>query len=306
MITKLPEVKHIYENHHLDSTRWQNFTPREDDIVIATPYKSGTTWMQNIIMHLVFQDFEPRYAGDYSPWLDMRLNSVEEMLHNLEGQQQRRFIKTHLPLDGLKFFPQVKYIVVNRDARDVFMSLWNHYSNYTDEFYETVNDIEDGTLSLPHCPDDIRKFWQMWITKGFFEWESEGYPFWSNLRHVQTWWNYKHLANILFVHYSDLLSDLEGEIRRIAAFLEIALSDDMLLKIVEVTTFETMKQNIIKLNPESKTFKGGRQTFFYKGTNGRWRGVLTEDDLKLYEATKTRELTPDCALWLENGRLGEA
>jgi aryl sulfotransferase len=30
----------------------------------------------------------------------------------LEAQEHRRFIKTHLPLDGLPYFPQVKYIRV--------------------------------------------------------------------------------------------------------------------------------------------------------------------------------------------------
>jgi hypothetical protein len=28
----------------------------------------------------------------------------------------------------------------------------------------------------PFCPDDIREFWQLWITRGWFEWENEGYP----------------------------------------------------------------------------------------------------------------------------------
>jgi len=31
----------------------------------------------------------------------------------------------------------------------------------------------------------------------------------------------RHLPNILFVHYNDLKADLEGEMRRIARFLEI-------------------------------------------------------------------------------------
>jgi aryl sulfotransferase len=39
----LPERSRTYQNHHLDSTRWDGFTPRPDDIVIATPYKAGTT-----------------------------------------------------------------------------------------------------------------------------------------------------------------------------------------------------------------------------------------------------------------------
>lgn len=301
MITKLPEVKHIYQNHHLDSTRWEYFSPRDDDIVIATPYKSGTTWMQNIIMNLIFQDLEIRKAGEYSPWLDNCRSPLDEVIEKLEAQEHRRFIKSHLPLDGLPFYSQVKYIVVGRDGRDVFMSMWNHYRNFTDEFLETLN--ETG-FPFIKCPDDIRELWQMWITKGYFEWETEGSPFWSNFRHVQTWWNIKDLPNVLFVHYSDLLADLEGELRRIIAYLDMDVPDDILLKIADAVTFKTMKQNAEKLMTMG-VLKGGANTFINKGTNGRWREVLTEDDLKLYEAAKERELTPDCVEWLENGRIVE-
>ena len=38
------ERSRIYQNHHLDSTRWDKFIPRPDDIVITTSYKAGTTW----------------------------------------------------------------------------------------------------------------------------------------------------------------------------------------------------------------------------------------------------------------------
>ena len=43
-----PERTRIYQNHHLDSTRWDGFVHRPDDIVIATSYKSGTTWTQRL------------------------------------------------------------------------------------------------------------------------------------------------------------------------------------------------------------------------------------------------------------------
>ena len=52
----IPEVKYVYQNHHLDSTRWDDYIPRDDDIIIATSLRSGTTWMQLIVMHLIFQD----------------------------------------------------------------------------------------------------------------------------------------------------------------------------------------------------------------------------------------------------------
>ena len=45
-------------NHHIDSTRWNGFPFRDDDIVIATWAKCGTTWMQQIIAQLIFQGRE--------------------------------------------------------------------------------------------------------------------------------------------------------------------------------------------------------------------------------------------------------
>jgi hypothetical protein len=67
-----------------------------------------------------------------------------------------------------------------------------------------------------------------------------------------------------------------------------------------------MKASYKKLDedPWERAFKGGTDAFIYKGTNGRWRGVLTEQDLALYEAAKRRVLEPDCAEWLEQGWLG--
>jgi aryl sulfotransferase len=95
----------------------------------------------------------------------------------------------------LPYFEQLKYIVVGRDPRDVFMSMWNFYANFGDDFYEQINTEWPGK-PFPRCPEDIHDFWQGWIGQGWFEWEREGYPFWSNMRHVQTWWDFKHLPNI--------------------------------------------------------------------------------------------------------------
>jgi aryl sulfotransferase len=299
----LPEVKHIYQNHTLDTTRWERYTPRSDDIVIATPYKSGTTWMQMIVMHLIFQDLQTRPLWEYSYWLDARFAPLDEIIQKLEQQPHRRFIKTHLPLDGLPYHSPIKYIVVGRDARDVFMSLWNHHNKFTRELHTFINTLPDRVgHPFPRCPEDIRDFWHQWITNGWFEWETEGYPYWSNLHHVQTWWDFRHLPNILFVHFNNLLSDLKGEIRRIADFLGITVSDAMLDGIAEMVTFEKTKQIADQLLPDAgQTWHGGATTFINKGTNGRWRDVLTDEDLELYAAAVARELTPDCARWLEGG-----
>jgi len=50
-------------------------------------------------------------------------------------------------------------------------------------------------------------------------------------------------------------------------------------------------------------FKHGSQGFFFKGSNERWRGVVADEDLDLYEARAAALLSPECARWVAHGRL---
>jgi hypothetical protein len=40
----------------------------------------------------------------------------------------------------------------------------------------------------------------------------------------------------------------------------------------------------------------------FKGANGRWRQVLSPEELALHTQTVARVLPPDCAAWVEHGR----
>ena len=293
-----------YQGHLLDSSRWDNFRPRDTDIVVATAYKSGTTWMQTIVANLIFLgEAIPAPIMELSPWIDMRLPPLDETLELVEKQRHRRAFKTHLALDGLLFYPEVKYIYVGRDLRDVFMSMWNHHRNYTDETLEQIRGFDDELgKAWPDCPDDIKAFWRDWISRGPFPWESDGYPYWSSLHHLATWWRYRHLANILFVHFNDLKADIEGEMRRVAAFLGIAVPEAAWPGLADAVSIETMRANADRiLGLHEAHFKGGGKTFLHKGTNGRWREVLDDADLALYRAALEKTLNGDAAVWLEQG-----
>lgn len=299
---RTPERSRVYQNHHMDSTRWDYFRSRPDDVVIATSYKGGTTWTQAIVGHLLFPDGElPGPVGELSPWLDMRLVPLEVVLGGLAGQRHRRFIKTHLPLDGLPYDPQIKYLYVARDARDVFMSLWNHYSNHSESALLLFNALPGRVGGdFPHPTGDLHDFWRQWMTRGWFDWESDGYPYWSHLYNVQSWWEHRHLPNIELIHYADMLADTEGAMRRIAAYLEIALPEDAWPGIVEAVSFASMKKQGERYAPGGGAhWKGGADTFLHKGTNGRWREVLSDEELALYDAACERSLSPDCRKWLE-------
>ena len=300
-----PERTRVYESNHLDSPRWDAFETRPDDIVITTAYKSGTTWMQTIVANLLFPDGEfPGPIMDISPWIDMRIRPFDEIQETTAAQTHRRFLKTHLALDGLSYRDHVQYIYVGRDLRDVFMSLWNHYSALNDEFYATINDSDVLVgAPMPRCPDDIKELWKTWVLRGWFEWEEEGYPYWSSSHHAQTWWDYRHLENILFVHFGDLLEAPGDEILRIANFLGIEVSPDALRGILHAVSFDSMKKNSDSVVGEvAGMFTGGSKRFINKGTNGRWRGVLNDEALEQYRAMTRRALSPECTRWLEEGR----
>jgi aryl sulfotransferase len=299
-----PERRHVYQNHHLDSTRWDYFTHRPGDIVISTSYKAGTTLVQTIVGNLLYPNADaPMPMARLSPWLDKRFFPLELVLNQLEAETSRRFIKTHLPLDGLPYYDDVQYLVVGRDPRDVFMSLLNHWEAYTDEAYRLLNGTPGRVGdAFPRFVDDTSRCWRDWMTHGWFAWESDGYPYWSHLHHCRTWWEFRHLPNILFVHYGDLRADLDGAMRRIADYLRITVPAARWPHVVDACTFETVKRNPEKVVGElDHMFAGGAQTFIHKGTNGRWRDVLTDTDLALYAQAMQRTLSGDCARWLEHG-----
>jgi len=302
--SRLPKLTRQYRSWCIDSIRWDYVNPREDDIIVTTSYKAGTTWMQGIIANLIFAGQEPPApVGQLSPFVELRIMPLEIVLSEIEQQRHRRFLKTHLPMDAFRFDPRLRYVYVGRDPRDVFMSLWNHHSSYTREVSVLMNTLPGRVgPEKPECPEDIHVFWRDWITRSLFEWESDGYPYWSHLRHVQSWWNYRHLPNILFVHYADPLADLEGGMRRVANFLEIKLPESVWATMVRNCTFAEMKAHGNRYAPPDidNIFEGGSQTFFHKGTNNRWREVLTPPELAQYEAAASRALTPECRCWLEH------
>jgi len=307
---KKPEVTRVYRNHHLDSTRWAAYQPRDGDIIVTTSYKAGTTFTQCILASMICGEVESlrKVEDEISPWIDARPVpiSLDEMYAMIEAQTHQRFLKSHLALDGLPYFDNVHYLVVARDPRDVFMSFANHYGNYTDFAYSQFNDADLPGDPLPRAEQDIRLLWKNWITRGWFEWESEGYPFWGNLHHTQSYWNFRHLPNLHFLHYADMLADLPSTIRRIANWIGRPITDAEIERIAGEVNFASMKKKAIQADEadagdEPQFFRGGNAAFINKGTNGRWREVLTEADLELYEAAKTRVLTPDCAAWLEQG-----
>lgn len=301
---ELPTIRHAYEHHHLAAGRWLDFETRDGDVVISTSYKAGTTWMQTIVGTIIFHETGlPDPISKLSPWLDMRLMPEAETKAALAAQKHQRFVKTHLPLDGLPYHRGTRYIVVGRDPRDVFMSVLNHWGNLTDTFFDALNDCSENPEDrFPRMPEDARLAWHDWITRGWFPWESDGWPWWSHLHHCASWWEFRHLPNIAFFHFADMLEDLEREMRRVADHIGVNVPEAEWPRLVDACRFDYMKKESERLLGDmSFAFKGGTNTFMNRGTNGRWRDLLTEEDIELYRDAMARTLEPACARWLESG-----
>lgn len=296
----------LYRSWTTDSRRWAHYRPRDGDVIIATYPKCGTTWMQRIVDLLVFQSPEPRSINEVSPWIDRSISPIESVMEQIEKQAHRRFLKSHLPFDGLPYFEAVRYIHVARDGRDACMSYFNHCSAYTASMYAALDQAaaEDMRAPAPRCPDDVRIFWHDWLTRGIEPGSDDGFPGLSFFDFENTWWRARSRENVLLVHYNDLKEELEGEMRRIAAFLSIDVEEGSWAPIVRAATFEEMKRDGEALLPQLGTLiEGGSQRFLYKGSNGRWREVISAAELALYENKAASRFTRGLASWIEGGRV---
>jgi len=295
-----PKKTRELHSHHFDSTVWNDFSFRDDDIVIGTYGKSGTTWMQQIVSQLIFGGAEDLDVPGMSPWIDMRIPPTEEKLGAVEAQTHRRFVKTHLPVDALVFSPEAKYLYIGRDGRDVLWSMYNHHSNGNEKLFEILNDTP-GRVGPPFPPplDSVLAYFRVWL-------EKDGYPWWSLWENIRSWWDIRHLPNVQLVHFARLREDLSGEMRRIAAFLDIPVEESRWDSMVEHCTFDYMKRNASTIVPlGGSLWEGGAQTFINKGTNGRWRDTLTDEDIAEYERKAQEQLGEECARWLATGEGGD-
>jgi len=293
-----PRKTRELHNHHFDSTIWNDLELRDDDIIIATYAKSGTTWMQQIVGQLVFAGDASVSINELSPWVDLRVPPKDVKLPMLAAQTHRRIMKTHLPVDALVFSPRAKYLYVGRDGRDVLWSMHHHHMVGNDVWYAMLNDTP-GLVGppMPHPDPDIRRYYRTWLKR-------DGYPFWPFWENLASWWTVRDLPNVKLVHFNDLKADLPGQMREIADFLDIDIPADRWPAILEHCSFDYMKQHADSVSPlGGALFEGGGASFVNRGVNGRWRDVLSEDESTAYKEMAKEKLGRECAAWLNHGWL---
>lgn len=294
-----------------DSSRWNGFVFRPDDIVISVPSKCGTTWLQMICALLVFQSPElPAPLSSLSPWLDMRLRPIERVRSSLEAQPHRRFIKTHTPLDGLPAAPGVTYIVAGRDPRDVAVSMDHHGANLNESAIQRLLDSEVQTEAnpprrLPGGPpsglEHQRERILQWIDDDTDPTERLG-SLRGTIHHLESAWRRRHDPDVILVHYHDLTQDLDAQMREIARRLELTVPDDVWSDLVGAASLDQMRTHSEDLAPdEGLGLFMDNARFFRSGSTGQWRGILTDGDCRHYRERLRALASPDLADWVDSG-----
>ena len=111
--------------------RWVTWEPRDGDVLVCTPPKSGTTWTQTMLAMLLNGGPDlPDTLGAVSPWVDADLGvAPDEVARTIAALPGRRVLKTHTPADGFPVWDGIKVVAVYRHPLDIFFSLRKHIAN---------------------------------------------------------------------------------------------------------------------------------------------------------------------------------
>lgn len=260
-------------NEELKAQRWASFPFRPGDIVINSNPKSGTTWVQMICALLIFQTPElPAPLPELSPWLESLINPRRALFAQLDAQTHRRFIKTHMPLDEIAVSPLATYIAVARHPLDSFLSMHRRFLS-----------MHPGQRQRSPREEILRII------------DNEEGPLADHMRVLSGEWARRHEPNFVLVHYEDLSADLEGQMRSLAARLDITVPEAEWPGLVKAATFDQMRAAADRIRPVDTQ---NPADFFWKGTSGSGRALLTDAELVRYHERAARLAPAELLAWL--------
>ena len=233
------------------------YKAQDDDIFIATYPKSGTTWMQMIVLLLKNEGVIPngltfyQLTHDQIPFIDRYGASVVEQLDH------PRMIKSHLPFNKIPWNDNAKYIVVCRNPFDVCVSFYHHTEGFT-----SVYNFKDGSFDV---------FFELFL-KGEVQFGCYFY-------HLLSYWNQRTRKNILFLTYEEMKESVESAVKKVAEFLggkylENMKKEGVLDKILENISFSSMSKAI---NPTIKNRAEGSTNFIRKGVIGDYKCLFSKE-----------------------------
>lgn len=208
---------------------FRGYVPSKHDVFIATYAKSGTNWMMQIVHQLAFHgsgEFE--HIHSVVPWPDTALMGpmrgyavpIEDSSVWKASPEQKRAIKTHFNWEFLPYSEDARYILVIRDPKDVFVSSYFFFAK--GGFLTPIVNSASGFLEI---------------------FLSENFPVCGSWA-VSTagYWAQRHRPNVMIVSFKSMKRDLKGTVTKVASFLDIHVSNQVIDRVCEKSSFEYMKR----------------------------------------------------------------
>jgi hypothetical protein len=301
-----------YHGFIADSARWERFALRPDDVIISTPSKCGTTWMQTIVGMLLLDRVDlGAPMGELSPWIDMLTRDEADLFARLDRQPHRRFLKTHTPLDGLPRHASLTYLTVMRHPLDAALSNRDHVDN-TDRERMTalrtaaVGEADPEQLLDSEAPADDAAYLRWWVDDERPATGTGGTNLAEMVHQAATYWDARDEPNVHLFHYADLLADRDREMRRVASALDVPVDEARWSDVIAAASLDAMRGRADDLAPEADlAFWRSTPSFFRSGRLDAWRDVVPTDDAAHFER-RLLELAgdPELAAWITNGAEG--
>ena len=251
----LASVSDKREQEFVKKNPFRGYVPGPQDVFVMTYAKSGTNWMMQIVYQLIHHgEGEFDHIHDVVPWPDAKLAGgpmmgdyaipLEQATAWQTAPERKRVIKTHLDWELLPWSEEARYISVIRDPKDVFVSSY---------FF-----IRDSGMG-PAMPT-VDTMYRLFLADKYFlgaSWPQNAAGYWAQ----------RHRPNVLVLSYASMMRDLEGTVRRVAAFLDIHVRDEVIRMVCEKSSFEYMKRidrkfgtfQVIPWRPPSVLMRKGRQ-----------------------------------------------
>ncbi|KAK8299153.1 hypothetical protein V6Z11_D05G304200, partial [Gossypium hirsutum] len=217
------------------------FQALDDDIIVASKPKAGTTWLKALVFTIVNRHSYTLSNIPLNSLLNTLLNSANP--HQLISHFEIKFYKenpnldlskipsprvfsTHLPysmlVDSIKR-SNCRIVYITRNPFDIVVSLW-HFVR--------------GVHNLPDWP--LEDCFEM-----FCRGEESYGPFWD---HALGYWNMsvEKPSNILFMRYEELKEDSVAQTKRLAEFLRFPFSLEeektgVVNQIIDFCSFNNLK-----------------------------------------------------------------
>eukprot|EP00638_Chattonella_subsalsa_P014002 CAMPEP_0117785934 /NCGR_PEP_ID=MMETSP0948-20121206/5555_1 /TAXON_ID=44440 /ORGANISM="Chattonella subsalsa, Strain CCMP2191" /LENGTH=334 /DNA_ID=CAMNT_0005614887 /DNA_START=81 /DNA_END=1085 /DNA_ORIENTATION=+ len=192
------------EEENRAASEWVESDHRPSDVILGTPSKSGTTWIQHILHQLRMRGKEIDFfsSNQIVPWIEIYPHAFGKKASEIEQPGEFRVMKTHMIWEQLEesgiVRAKAKIVYVFRDLKDVILSLARFVPPYAHMDPSTIS-IED------------------------YVWIASRIRVERGLKNLVDFWKHRNDdENILFLFYDDMKENHRNAVSQIAAFADLS------------------------------------------------------------------------------------